>query len=275
MKMNYRLIRNTKHTNAGIRLAAPFAAAIVLALFQFWYPSLLQRAAHAVAAPFFRAREFSLGVFFDAVSFVRSKRAIVAERDEFLARLLETEALLADRNLVAQENALLKEQLNRADSSVRILAAVLASPPRSPYDTIVIDAGEDDGVFAGDTVMSGATAIGTVSKTFSRTALVEMFSTAGRSTAVFILSRGESLPAEALGQGGGMFKIRLPKDAAAAVGDSVALPGLSPFFLGVIEGVEARTADSFHDLYFTSAASVWRDLFVTVVPLDRSARLPE
>lgn len=266
MKMNYRLIRSVKNKTVGARFLVPLAVLLAVALFHFFYPSLLQRAAHTIGDPLLRLRALSFSVAADTASYFRSLRSLIEERNGLSKKLREAEMLLADRNLLVEEIKLLKTTANRSVSEKQILAAVLAAPPRSPYDTLVLDAGKVDGVSEGDEVMNGATAVGTIQKVFLRTSIAELFSTAGRNTPVSILHEGLSIPGEALGQGGGMFKILLPKDVTIAVGDPVVIPKLTPAFFGAIEIVQGHITDSFQTLYFKSAAPVGRDLFVTIIP---------
>src|SRR5690242_17453579 len=81
---------------------------------------------------------------------------VVALRDSFggdpaalRAELASTTAALADRDLLAAQNAQLRAELNRAPSGSEIAASVLMGPPGVPYDTLLVDAGSAQGVVSG------------------------------------------------------------------------------------------------------------------------------
>ncbi|MEK7169870.1 MAG: rod shape-determining protein MreC, partial [Patescibacteria group bacterium] len=138
----------------------------------------------------------------------------------------------------------------------RIAGAILATPPRSPYDTAVIDVGTNDGVSAGNLVLSGSTILGVVGKAYTHTSLVEFFSTAGRKTPVSILHAGFAIPVEAVGEGGGSFKAILPKEVAVSRGDYVTMPGLVPFAFAEVEVIESSVTDSFQVIRFKNPLSI-------------------
>ena len=136
------------------------------------------------------------------------------------------QALLADRESLYRENLDLKARLGRADvPAVRILGGVLLRPPTTPYDTLVIDAGRQEGVAEGDLVSAGGTAlVGTVTELNERTARVTLFSAPG--AAYDALLHG-TIPVSVGGQGGGSLAGAVPAGTAVRAGDTALPPGLA------------------------------------------------
>lgn len=263
MKMNYRLIRNAKGKRARSAAALVFVA-LLLTLFHFSYPPALREALHRVSAPVWRAERFVRDTTVRLFLHLSSKEALIRENETLQQKLAEEERLLLNRELLASENAFLKETLGRHTGESRILAAILAAPPRSPYDTVILDAGSTEGVSSGDDILSGGTILGTVVTVFTRTAVAELFSTAGVKTPVLILHEGRAVPVEAEGAGGGVFVATLPRELLLATGDAVVMPSAGPLRFATVEAVESEPSDSFQTVYFKNPVSVGELRFVEV-----------
>ena len=118
----------------------------------------------------------------------------------------------------------------------RILAYVLAAPNFAPYDTLVLDVGEDTGVFSGARVMTdGGFIIGVITEVLPTRAVAQLYSSPGLTRDVAVGSA--RIPAVAHGVGGGNYRIELPKNTDIAEGDEVHLLGGVEEFLGVVERV--------------------------------------
>ena len=118
-----------------------------------------------------------------------------------------------------------------------IAAGVLARPPLSPYDTLIVAIGAKDGVVVGATVTaSGGIPIGTVQSTTAHTATITLLSMAGHTTDAWV---GESrMPLTLVGKGAGAFTATLPKASAVNVGDNVYVSGPGAIPVGTISQVE-------------------------------------
>ena len=97
-----------------------------------------------------------------------------SEAADLRAQLASTTAALADRDLLAQENAQLRQELGRLPGQgtagrTVLLAGVLQSPPGTPYDTLLLDAGSSLGVSAGQRVFAGNVAIGEIDAVYGNT----------------------------------------------------------------------------------------------------------
>ncbi|MDE2071652.1 MAG: rod shape-determining protein MreC [Patescibacteria group bacterium] len=180
--------------------------------------------------------------------------------------LASTTAALADRNALAQENSELKRLLGRQGERKTILAGVLQYPPQIPYDTLIIDAGSDEGVVVGDAVSAGGTTlIGTVSQVYGTTARVALFSSPGSSYDALLGHAGATVPLPVVGQGQGSLSAEVPAGTPVAVGDPIVAPGIAGGYLGSVARIEAPDNSTFETLYITAPASPSLLHFVQVV----------
>jgi len=255
--MNYRFIRNVQGKKRFFPQSAVTLFLGALVLFHFVYPSALGSLATRVALPFWSANQFVAEKAHSLLYFFSSKSALARDVERLTAELQEAHRLLADRDLIAEQNRVFSEALGRpTQRAPRVFGAVLATPPRSPYDTAVIDIGVGDGISPGNLVLSGSTILGVISKVHAHTSLVEFFSTAGKKTPVSILHGGGAIPAEAVGEGGGAFNVTLPKEVPVRRGDTITMPGLAPLTFAEVEVIEGSDTDSFQVIRFKNPVSI-------------------
>lgn len=168
------------------------------------------------------------------------------------AELASTSALIADRNALYQENLELKNRLGRVGTASVILAGVLLRPPAIPYDTLLVDAGEVEGVHAGDFVSAGGTTrIGTVGEVYAHTSRVILFSSPGQTydALLHLASTTHVVPISMQGQGSGSFMGQVPAGTPVKVGDSIIFPGIASSLAGSVSSVLFDPKQSFATLY--------------------------
>ncbi|OHA83870.1 MAG: hypothetical protein A2937_00885 [Candidatus Yonathbacteria bacterium RIFCSPLOWO2_01_FULL_47_33b] len=184
----------------------------------------------------------------------RLKRSLVHENETLKEEVSRMQAQVLDRNLLEDRVLALEEKLGRAGSDVRVSANVLAGPGRSLYDTLIIDAGTEQGILVGDRVVYvGAGVIGTVVETYPASAKVRLFSSPGEETAVVI--GGQSIPAVAHGRGMGNFEAKVPQGSLVAIGDNVLIPG-GNMILGVVGATEEKPAEPFMHVFFRTPFNI-------------------
>ncbi len=195
-------------------------------------------------------------------SLFASKASLVRENDALKAQLSHAEVLLADREALARENEDLKARLGREDAREVVLAGVIGRPPGIPYDTLLIDAGAEEGIAVGDVVSAGGgTAVGTITEVFATRARAALHSSPG--TSYQALLRG-SVEFTVEGNGGGSFSGKIPSATPAAAGDTVLLPGIEGGFMGRVSGIYAPEGDSSKTLHFHLPVNLFELQFVEV-----------
>ena len=171
-------------------------------------------------------------------------------------------ATQSDRDALYRENIDLKARLGRDARVKRILGAVLLRPPATPYDTLVIDAGEAEGIAAGDTVSAGGTTvIGTVSEVYAHAARVMLYSAPGQKYDALL--RG-TVPLAVEGQGGGSLRAQVPAGTTVSLGDIAVLPGIIGGLSARVSRVEHADGESFSTLYFSLPVTISSLRFVEV-----------
>ena len=187
---------------------------------------------------------------------------------ELEAELASSTLALADRSALVQENQNLKLLLGRAPSKKEVLAGILLRPPATPYDTLLIDAGSNNGVAEGALVYGGTSAvIGQVSGVFPTSARVTLLSAPGHDYDAEVLSSatpGSVLPLALVGQGGGSLSGQVPAGSSVSVGDSIVVPGVSGSYVGTVTHIDSQAGASFETLYAQLPANLFSLEYVEV-----------
>ena len=171
---------------------------------------------------------------------------------------------MANYGSLLAENTNLKEILGRKDLKKNmILSAILSKPNQSPYDTLIIDAGESQGIKMGNTVFAGGNIpIGRIAETYANSSKVILFSTAGERTQAVIGEK--SVFMELVGRGGGNFEIIMPRDFVLKSGEQAIMPGIHPYLLAVVETVISDPRDPFTKALLVSPVNIQEIKFVEV-----------
>lgn len=211
------------------------------------------------------------GAFGNLGAYFSSKRSLYAENEELKQKLEARNILRSDYDVLASENEGLKKIMWRLpDNRELTLAAILLKPNRSPYDTLVIDLGAEDGTEAGDMVYAyGNIPIGRVASVENTTSKVILFSSPGEKTEVAApstLSGSDhgDIFWEIIGRGGGNFEMILPRDFALEKGNAVVLPGMQAFTVAVAETILSDPRSPWKTALLKSPANIQEIKFVQV-----------
>ena len=194
---------------------------------------------------------------------LRFKGSLVKENDSLKNELAAMQARLSERDMLARENEELKAAYGRSGGANFVLAAVLAKPPKSPYDTLVIDGGEQIGFAIGQTVYAnGETPIGTIESVLADSAVVRLYSSAGEKTEVRL--DPSSVDITLVGRGGGSYMANVPHELSVAEGSVAVSKGIDPSIIGKFEKVTSDSRDAFQTLVFSSPVNMSELSFVQV-----------
>lgn len=160
------------------------------------------------------------------------------------------------------ENADLRELFQFAPQE-GVLGSVLAWPPKTGYDTLLVEIGS--AVSVGDLVLGRGTApIGTVERVRGKYAYVKLFSQGDHVTQVRV--GVDRVPLELVGRGGGSALIVAPATFEVARGDSVYFPYNGNTVLGRIGAIETFPASSTKNLWVVFPKHFYAYTWVSVVP---------
>jgi len=177
---------------------------VLIVLWQFSFASrFLAKGAVSIAAPFWRFENYVTGKAHEYTVLLRRKQELLEENNRLEEEVVLLKIRLLDNGLLFQENKELKEILGRRiDERNLLLAAILAKPNRSPYDTLILDSGRKEGVNVGDrVVVYGDVVIGKISRVSGDTSQATLFSSPGEEIDITIGE--EYIAARARGIGGG------------------------------------------------------------------------
>ena len=264
--MSYLLDRKIKRKKS-FKIALGVVILIVLFYFRLGVFNGLSYVSHIIFRPVLVLGN-TIGEKLGGVhSFFISKNSLYKENMDLKSQIELDRANKANYDSVVQENINLKALLGRKELDnakvSMILAAILAKPNQSPYDTLVIDAGKEQGIKEGNTVFAlGNVPIGAIAETYLNSSKVVLFSNSGEKTQVVI--SGKDIFMEMIGRGGGNFEIILPRDLTLSKGDQVVLPGIIPYVVGMIETTISDPRDSFTKALLIAPVNIQELKFVEV-----------
>lgn len=235
----------------------PLLFLFIIVGLNFIQPNVFTPLSHAIDSPFFRLKNIVSERFRGTAGYFNFKNTLVEENKNLRSRLQILEGTLLQTDMLVQENEELKFELGRETSSKRILAYVLSGPGASPYDTLLLDAGEREGIQDGDTIfINGGLPIGRIQETYAHSSLVRLYSSPGEEVSVDVPPA--HFIAKAYGRGGGSFLMNLPKDIEIRKGDLLSLPGIENGILGIAESVETDPVQSLKRVIFRSTFNVYQ-----------------
>jgi len=163
--------------------------------------------------------------------------AALTVRNEQLAS--ENSALASENQMLVEKEASVNALLGVASTRTSgILAGVVARPPASPYDTLVLAAGKDAGVALGQEAFGeGGVPLGMVSAVTADFSRVTLFSAPNAVTHGWVGKA--NIPLTISGTGGGSLSATLSRSAGVAVDDIVFVPGPGQLPIGTVVRIDS------------------------------------
>ena len=140
-----------------------------------------------------------------------------------------------------KQNAALRAEAKFISTSTYGTARVVAVPPTTHYDTIVIAAGSGDGVLVGDQVSVEGLAVGTITSVSQGSSVAELYTSAGREVDVELGKPSGTLVMRGLGGGAG--ETTVPDSVVVAPGDAVT-DTKTGVVLGTVSSIAKREIDT-------------------------------
>lgn len=182
------------------------------------------------------------------------KGALLKENRELRDLVREKDLELYQYNSLEKDIEFRREVLEVGSSTDMVLSNVLMRPPRSPYDTFIIDRGGKSGIHEGDEAIFAGVTLGEVDQVYADRSRVKLFSSSGREVPIFI---GEKkIEAVAVGKGSGNFEARLPRGVEISKGDKVVFPDSKGRVFALVEEIDAKTSDTFQRIYFQNPVNI-------------------
>ncbi len=234
MKKIFSAKRNALLSSATISWGGgALALVLIILLVRFAAPNIFWRA----FAPVFHAAD----------TLALASHTFAASFGTAAALTLQNERLTSENSALASENQALSQKIVNISAlsgfsvpqqhASGILAGVLAHPPVSPYDTLVLSAGSTAGVRKGMEVFgAGGVPLGVVETVLADFSRAVLFSAPGMSTYGWVGKA--SSPVTLVGEGAGTMSALMPRSANIIVGDSVFVPGPGMLPIGSVVRID-------------------------------------
>lgn len=262
MKMNYLLKSKPKNENRK-KIVIISILFLILTILASFFPGFIQRTSYTISQPFWKVGSILGSGFTDVKNYFYLKSSIIKKNEELEQEVIRLKIKELDYEILLRENQDLKSEIGRNSFKSRITSSVLSRPPRSPYDTLVIDVGSRDGVGLGDKVYFGDNIIiGFITNITPDTSLVSLFSTSNQKQEAILSRTGASFTIT--GRGGANFELEVPKDTDIEWGDTFVYPGLSGKLIASVYYIDANSQSSFKKIYLKVPINIFSTKYVLV-----------
>ncbi|HLP86712.1 MAG TPA: rod shape-determining protein MreC [Candidatus Paceibacterota bacterium] len=209
-----------------------------------------------VGSPIWKAEKFVTDGFYNINYLFRTKSAITNENHNLIEEISNIRLTLIDYQILKNENSELRELLGRVGEKHNfILGNILTKPNHSPYDTITIDIGVNEGVKEGNRVYAnGNVPIGMVSNVYDKTSLVTLYTNPGQKTEGFLDVSNASVTLT--GRGGGNFEMIVPIELSVQNGTIVYLPSDKALVVAQVDETISKPSDPFKKVILSSPVNV-------------------
>ncbi len=257
MKTNFRQ-RNNRSKYVKVLFGALAIFLVGSGLFYFSKGILV-----ATLSPLWNIRNLGTRNLGNALTSLRSKDSLIEENRNLKEQLEIKEAeIVLIRSFDVGTSS---ESFARNERSNFIKGSILLAPPLTPYDVLLIDIGEKEGVVVGNKVMlHEGSELGVITKVFTSSSEVELLTSHGKQTSA-ILER-HMVPVQLLGRGGGNAEFEVPREIEVFPGDRIVSMQDSGGVIGVVGDVEVRPTDSFKKVLVRSVSNIHGLRSVEVLP---------
>lgn len=166
----------------------------------------------------------------------------------------ELRSKLIDASILENENSAFKNNSNLVNE--HIIAAVIAKPARSMYDTLVVEYNAQPQLNSKVKTFSGVT-IGELTNVTKNSGTVTLFSSPGKETVadLVLADAMDSLSITMRGRGGGGFEAVVSKDIIIPVGSLAVFPGINSKPFAEVVKIVKRDDTKDQIVYFRSVVN--------------------
>ncbi len=261
-KMSY-LLKTRKKSNKKFLYSTLFVVLFVFSFFmmRMFAPGVLYKTVEPAFSLLWRAQEYS--GFNTWLQSFKQKQILVEHINTLHQDVARLEARQVTFDALQEERRQLLEMWGRTNTTSSTLARVLRTPGYAPYDTIVVDIGNDHSIQVGFRVYApGAILIGFVETVGEQTAIVRLLSSPEQSIDGVLVRNGITITLT--GRGGGNFEAQLPRVTDIETGDVVIYPNLSVMPIARIEAIDVSENDSFQTLFLALPVNIFELQWVAI-----------
>lgn len=245
--MNYLLKSKTKHETRN-RLFIAIFIFLVFYLIGYFFSDTSRSVVYSISRPMWVTENILTAPFRGIIGFFKTKNNLINQNLALQDEISSLKLRDIDYEIILKENQDLKNEIGRHNIKNPVYSRVLSRPPRSPYDTFVVDVGSVHGVTPADRVyLSDNVIIGLVTTVTQNTSLVQLFSSSGNKQEAIVSRTGASFVLE--GMGGANFKLEVPKDTDIIWGDVFLYPGINSSVIATVYYIDSNSQSSFKSIY--------------------------
>ncbi|WP_066801803.1 rod shape-determining protein MreC [Moraxella oblonga] len=227
---------------------------------------------HAMMQPVYQSSVGASHVMNYAESSVYSKESLRRENIRLQTELLQARAKLQVQDYILAQNARLNGILSTtsADRYDMTLARVIGTDSNPLKQMVVIDKGEKDGVFIGQTVIDEKGVLGQILNTSANTSRLVFITDEQQSVAVIVARTGQRAMVSGGGTPDSLSLDYIFKSADVQVGDELISSGLGDRFpagykVGTVSDIDTTRTDNFADIKVTPSASFLNSSYVLIL----------
>ena len=260
MKMNY-LPKNNKYSSQSKKIIFLTGVFLLSALFFSLFDNFIIK----LISPIWKAENYfsrSIGRIGESI---KTRRFLARENLDLREKVASLEIEIRALRLLVESDQKLFEMLGRTKEGGGIMTSVLTHPPQSPYDLVVIDAGENNGIISGDLAyLPEGPILGRVIDVNSSFSKIKFFTSAGEKTDA-VLERN-NLPVVLEGMGAGNFRIEVPRDVEVNLGDRIISSDIRGSLMAVVGDVLVEPTASFKEVIAISPVNIFTLRYIKIVP---------
>jgi cell shape-determining protein MreC len=223
-----------------------------------------KRILNYIGLPIWQLKKVALDSTSDLGYVTKTKSSLLKENERLLEENSNLNIGMIDYQILKDENKKLKELLNVIITpSDFILSGILVKPSYSPYDTLIIDVGEEDGAFYGAKVyVNGNVPIGVIGEVYKKTSLVLLYSNPGNVTTGVI--EGLNVNVDIVGRGGGNFEMAIPFELVVPFETRITLPGIESEIIAIVEEEIGEPTDPIKKVILHAPVNIQNQKWVQV-----------
>jgi cell shape-determining protein MreC len=246
--MNYRRNISKKMIRGLVLGGAIFALLLILFIWSAMPPRFLTKWAFSTLKPFLFFKSYLTNFAKDNLAVFKSKKELLKE-NQFLKNKLEEMSVSSQVSAhVLKQNKELRKIIFENRDKKLVAASIISRPGYGLYNSLIIDAGLDQGLKPGMIVTAfGMVYLGYLSDVFSDTSRVKLASFPEEETNVYIEG---VVSAIARGLGGENLEISLPYGVKVAIGDQITTLHSNPLFFGVVQKIIKEPTNPFQKIIF-------------------------
>ena len=264
-------------------LALMVSFCLMIADYHYRYLDLLRKSVSLIVAPLQYSVDYPVRVIGWAQSLVASKKALVDENMQLRYQQTMLESQLQRLILIRNENAQLKELLNTADrAKTKTMAAqILAVETNRSRQLLVLNKGDNDGVFEGQPVLDAKGIMGQIVDVGKLSSTVLLISDSKSGVPVLNNRTGERAILVGNNSMSHLSLINMPKTSSIEIGDMLVTSGLGRKYpegypVGIVELIKHIPGDEFVTVDVRPVARLNRNrLALLIWPDQTHAQLTE